>query len=130
MLTALENRGDVSLQNKGQTCLLYSLVKIGDFPDSKESACNAGDTGDSGLLLGLVESPREGNSNLFQYSCLENPMDREAWWVLCSIILQSMGSQELNTTESLSMHALIKIMFLSETKGRDAYCPLQKIQTP
>ena len=86
--------------------------------------------GNPSSIPSLGRAPGEGNSNLFQYSCLENPMDREAWWVLCSIILQSMGSQELNTTESLSMHALIKIMFLSETKGRDAYCPLQKIQFP
>ena len=40
------------------------------------------------------------------------------------------GYKGLNTTESLSMHALIKIISPSETKGRDAYCPLQKIQFP
>ena len=34
-------------------------------------------------------SPREGNGNPLQYSCLENPMDREAWW------LQSKGSQRV-----------------------------------
>ena len=49
------------------------------FPDgseSKESACNAGDPG---LIPGLGRSPGEGNDNLLQYSCLENPMDRGAW---------------------------------------------------
>ena len=48
------------------------------FPCSlvgKESACNAGYTG---LIPGSGRSPREGNSNPLQYSCLENPMDREA----------------------------------------------------
>ena len=30
--------------------------------------------------LGQERSPREGNSNPFQYSCLGNPMDRGAWW--------------------------------------------------
>ena len=44
--------------------------------DSKESACNAGD---SGLILGLGKSLGEGNGNLLQYSCLENSMDRGAW---------------------------------------------------
>ena len=44
--------------------------------NGKESACNAGDTG---LILGLGRSPGEGNGNLFQYSCLENPMDRGTW---------------------------------------------------
>ena len=42
----------------------------------KESACNAGDLG---LIPGLRRSPGEGHGNPLQYSCLENPMDREAW---------------------------------------------------
>ena len=42
------------------------------------SACNAGDLG---LIPGSGRSPGEGNDNPFQYSCLENPMDRGAWWV-------------------------------------------------
>ena len=43
---------------------------------SKESACNAGDPSSS---LGLGRSPKEGNGNPLQYSCLGKPMDREAW---------------------------------------------------
>ena len=35
--------------------------------------------GDSGLIPGLGRSPGEGNGYPFQYSCLGNPMDREAW---------------------------------------------------
>ena len=45
--------------------------------DDKESACSAGDLG---LILGSGRSPEEGNGNTLQYSCLENPMDRGAWW--------------------------------------------------
>ena len=41
---------------------------------------NAGDTGDVGLIPGSGRSPGEGNGNLLQCSCLENPVDREAWW--------------------------------------------------
>ena len=41
---------------------------------------NTGVTGDSGSIPGLERSPGEGNSNQFQYSCLENPMDRGAGW--------------------------------------------------
>ena len=44
--------------------------------DGKESACNAGDLGSIPVL---GRSPGEGNGNLLQYSCLENPMDRGAW---------------------------------------------------
>ena len=49
------------------------------FPgsDGKESACNLGDPG---LISGLERSPGEANGNPLQYSCLENPMDRGAWW--------------------------------------------------
>ena len=45
--------------------------------NGKESACNAGNLG---LIPGSGRSPGEGNGNLLQYSCLENPMDRGAWW--------------------------------------------------
>ena len=45
----------------------------------KNPPANAGDTRDLGLIPGLGRSPGGGNSNLFQYSCLENPMDRGAW---------------------------------------------------
>ena len=40
----------------------------------------AGDTGDAGSITGLARSPVGRNGSLHQYSCLENPMDREAWW--------------------------------------------------
>ena len=45
--------------------------------DGKESACNAGD---SGSIPRLERSPREGNGNPLQYSCLESSLDRGAWW--------------------------------------------------
>ena len=49
------------------------------FPHSslgKEATCNAGDPSS---IPGLGRSPGEGTSSPLQYSCLENPMDREAW---------------------------------------------------
>ena len=42
----------------------------------KESGCDAGD---AGLILGSGRSPGGGDGNQFQYSCLDNPMDRRAW---------------------------------------------------
>ena len=54
--------------------------KLLGFPGSwngKESACNAGDQGSN---PGLERSPGRGNGYPFQYSSLENAMDREAWW--------------------------------------------------
>ena len=41
---------------------------------------NTGDVRDTGLIPGLGRSSGGGNDNPLQYSCLENPMDREAWW--------------------------------------------------
>ena len=53
----------------------------------KNPPANAGDAGDTGSVPGSGRSPGVGNGNLFQYSCLENFMDRGA--------LQSMGSQKV-----------------------------------
>ena len=53
--------------------------------DGKASACNAGDLGS---VPGLGRSPGEGNGNTLQYSCLENSMDRGAWWAIQSMALQ------------------------------------------
>ena len=46
----------------------------------KNLPANAGDTRDVGSISGSGKSPGEGNGNPLQYSCLENPMDRGAWW--------------------------------------------------
>ena len=45
--------------------------------DGKKFACNAGDLGS---MPGSRRFPGEGSGNLLQYSCLENSMDRGAWW--------------------------------------------------
>ena len=45
--------------------------------DGKESACSVKDPGS---IPGSRRSPGEGNGTPLQYSCLENPMDRGAWW--------------------------------------------------
>ena len=45
----------------------------------KESACNAGTAGDTGLSRGSGRSPGGGQGNPLQYSCWENPIDRRAW---------------------------------------------------
>ena len=47
----------------------------------KNLPANARDTRDVGWIPGSGRSPGGGNSNPLQYSCLENPMDRGAWWV-------------------------------------------------
>ena len=55
------------------------LINLGlpGSSDGKESTCNEGDPGS---IPGSRRFPGEGNGNPLQYSCLENPMDRGAWW--------------------------------------------------
>ena len=45
--------------------------------------------GDPGSIHGLGRSPEEGNGNQLQYSCLENSMDRGAWWPTICVITES-----------------------------------------
>ena len=46
----------------------------------KRLPASAHNAGNLGLIPGSGRSPGEGNGHPLQYSCLENPMDREAWW--------------------------------------------------
>ena len=48
----------------------------------KNPPANAGDTGDAALIPRSGRSPGGRNGKPLQYSCLENPMDRGAWWVI------------------------------------------------
>ena len=57
--------------------------------EGKESACNVEDLSS---IPGSGRSPEEENGNPLHYSCLENPMDRGAWWATG---LQSIGSQRV-----------------------------------
>ena len=63
---------------------------------AKNLPANAGDIRDASLIPGSGRSLGGGNGNPLQYSCLENPMDRGAWWAT--------GSKESDTTKLLSMH--------------------------
>ena len=71
------------VQNKGDLPRWLRVVK--------NPPANAGDAGDTGLITGLGRSPGEGNGNPLQYSCLENPIDRGAWWAIQSVQSQNIG---------------------------------------
>ena len=51
-----------------------------DFPGGSDGKASAYNAGDLCSIPGLGRSPGEGNGNPLQYSCLENSMDRGAWW--------------------------------------------------
>ena len=71
----------------------------GDLQESKRASqvvlvvknlpANAGDVRDVGLIPGLGRSPEGGHCNPLQYSCLENPNDREAWEATVHSVTQS-----------------------------------------
>ena len=58
---------------------VFSVIQLPWWLSGKESACNAGDTGDMGSIPGSGRSLGGGHGNPLQYSCLENSMDRGAW---------------------------------------------------
>ena len=57
--------------------------------DDKEPTCQRRTQRDTGLIPGLERSPREGNGNPLQYSCLEYPMERGNWWAIVQRVAQS-----------------------------------------
>jgi len=61
--------------------MLTQALNKESFPGSSEVKVSACNVGDLGSIPGLGRSRAEGNGNPLQYSCLENPMDRGAWWV-------------------------------------------------
>ena len=62
---------------------------LAQWLSSKESACNARATGDMGSVPGLGRSPGGWHSNPLQYSCLENPKNRGAWWATVHAVTKS-----------------------------------------
>ena len=71
---------------------LLNAQSMSGFPggaNSKEPVCNAGNIRDAGSIPGLGRHPGGGNGNLLQYSCLENPMDRGAWWAMVHGVTKS-----------------------------------------
>ena len=55
----------------------------------KNPFADAGDIRDTGSILGSGRSPGEGHDNPLQYSYLENPMNREAWWATVRRVAES-----------------------------------------
>ena len=79
------------------------------LPDSKESACNVRDPG---LIPGLRRSPEEGNGGPLQYSCLENSMDRRAWWATAHRVAKSWVTERLSNRSSWGMEEVHRVTTL------------------
>ena len=62
-----------------QLYFTQSKIQLGGFPGGSVIKNPPVNAGDKGSVPGSERSPGGGNDNPLQYSCLENPMDREAW---------------------------------------------------
>ena len=84
--------------------LLYAirLLQLCGFPGSSVVKNPPVTARDTGSVPGLGRSPGEGNSTPVQYPCLENSMDRGAWWATVHRVAKA-----LDTTERLSTHKLL-----------------------
>ena len=61
----------------------------------KNPPTNAGDVRDAGSIPGVGRSLREWHGNPFQYSCLENPMNRGTWWAIVHGVAKELGTTEM-----------------------------------
>ena len=68
----------------------------------KNPSASVGNTKDTGLIPVLRRCPRGGNGNSFQYSCLENPTERGAWWAIAHGVAKS-WTRLRDPTEALSL---------------------------
>ena len=67
-------------------------------------------TGDMGSIPGLGRSPGEGNGNLLEYSCLENPMDRGAWQTTVHGVTKSQKAlSDYNNNDKINCTAVKKM---------------------
>ena len=99
------------------TCFTGASLGFPGGSDGKESACNVGDPH---LIPGSGRSPGKGNSYPFQYSCLENSMDREASWATVHGIakiwtwLNNYNSTHSACSTSASFQCITKLSGLGE----------------
>ena len=67
--------------NNIEYCSNYlDRLQLLGFPGGSDGEVSAANVGDPGLIPRSGRSPRGGNGNPFHYSCLENSVDRGAWW--------------------------------------------------
>ena len=77
----------------------HIYVKRTDFPCGTENACSAGEVSS---IPGSGRSPEGGHGNPLQYSCLENPVDRGAWWATVQGAAKSRTRLSTRSSSSLS----------------------------
>ena len=80
-------RCKINVKNQLYFCII--AIEASHMAQDKESICNAGHTGDVGLIPGSGRYSGGGHSKPIQYSCLENPMGKRPWWATVHRITKS-----------------------------------------
>ena len=75
------------------------------FPGGSDGKASVYNSGDPGSIPGLGRSPGEGNGNPLQDYCLENPMDRGAWWATA----QGVAKSRARLSDFTSLHMFYKL---------------------
>ena len=84
------------------------------FPDGSDGKESTSNVGDLGSIPGSARSPGVGSGNPLQYSCLENSMDRRAWWATVHGVAKSWTGLSIcmyviyKLNESLPLYLLIQ----------------------
>ena len=84
--------GAIAFSQLKEYFLKFNQCQLWDFSDGaivNNLPSNAGDIRDTGSVSGSEGSPGKGHGNPLQYSCLENSMDRGAWWVIVHGVAKS-----------------------------------------
>ena len=110
------------------------FIIITGFPGSSDGKVSAYNAGDLGSIPGSGRCPGEGNDNPLQYSCLENPMDQEAWWATVHGVAKSQtrltslhyshNNQEINLGRILGQLmkiVLVPICFLKRVEKENKH---------
>ena len=87
----------------------------------KNPSADSGDIRDMGLTPGLERSPEGGHGNTLQYSCLENPVDRGAWWATFYRVAKSQTQlKQVSMPTKVYLH-----LFLYSNKGNQSVFPTE-----
>ena len=109
--------------------MCFASMGFSDGSDGKASTRNAGDLGS---IPGSGRSPGEGNGNPLQYSCLENSMDRGAWWATDHGVTKSWTQQSYFTfflsfasilATSFQSHEILDQVILNISTSQFPYLP-------
>ena len=81
----------IVLKHLGLVAAITQGVSLGGASGKKNPPANTGDIKDVGLIPGWTRAPEGEHGSPFQYSCLENPMDRGAWWATVHRVTMSLA---------------------------------------